>query len=131
MALSGKRGDVKVDGSTFLKATEWSCNLSQEALECTNKGSAGWREYVEGLLGCEFSLTANWDAVINDGNPPFPISNQGAEVVFYIDAADGSNIGTVTFDAIFETFEISSATSGIVTYSVSGKANGPVTYAIA
>ena len=110
-AISGKTGTV--DGATTGEITQWNVNVSQELLDATSFGSAGWREFILGLQGATGTLESLQEFT---GGATLTLDN----------SAGGSSItGNVLFGDDIHTNE----TAGIRSYSHTFTFTGEVTVA--
>jgi len=59
--ISGKAGEVTIDGTTVAGIKEWTLDISADALETTDLGDSGHRTYIAGLDGWSGSFTGPRD----------------------------------------------------------------------
>lgn len=49
--ISGKAGEVRVAGATVSGIRDWTISYEGDAIEVTDFGDSGWRNYILGLTG--------------------------------------------------------------------------------
>lgn len=59
--FAGRGGSLRVGTTTVAEIKSWSLEISADNIDVTNFGSAGWKEYVQGLKEWSGSAEANWD----------------------------------------------------------------------
>ena len=62
MAIKGYQGSITVASGAMGNAKAWSLDISQETVDTTDFGSAGWKESVATLNSWSGSVTAIFDA---------------------------------------------------------------------
>src|SRR6266550_5050884 len=67
--LSGKSGDIKINGTALL-CTEWDVTVSADELETTNKGSGGNQDFILGITRAEGTFKAAWYLDLGGSNVP-------------------------------------------------------------
>lgn len=108
MAISGKNGTVNGSGATI---TSWTINIETDMLDCTDMGSDGYREFVEGLKGATGTLVAN------------ERFTGGATVAL----ANASN--TYSGSVLFNSEAVETPVDGLVTYTHGITFTGSITVA--
>jgi len=118
--ISGKSGILVLGANTRLGATNIAWNPIRDLPEASGMDSAGTKQYVDGMIGATFSLTAHADTVAA-GIPPSV--QTGGAIAFRIDI-DGVPTrrysGTCRMSACGVTIDM----AGTVDYAVEATVEG-------
>jgi len=122
VALSGKSGTLTGDGACG--ATEiknWKVSVKIAALDATSMASAGWEEFIVGLMGASGSFTAIGVS---------PLAGAIAQTVAATISLKTNTAGiTVSGKCIVETAEVGADVGGVVSYDCTFKFTGVVSVA--
>jgi|SRR6516164_4294916 hypothetical protein len=128
MSISGKARSAKgaraVVGSTILNYSEWNVELKGDDLDTTNFESQGFEQGIIGIIGCNWSLKAPWDAAQNGYDDP-PGFYPRPDLVNF-------KVFTNVADNVFWLFPLSRVLSAklnapvraLVDWNVDGRSNG-------
>jgi hypothetical protein len=104
-AIAGYGGSLT--GPTGItEVTQWKASISTEKLDATNMGSAGWKEYIPGLIGMEGSCTCQGTAIPSRGLAACALTTNGGPTFsgsVFVDKVD-INVpveGKVSYDVSF------------------------------
>ncbi len=61
MALAGKGATIKVGTAVITEMENWKLDIGGNTLETTNFGSAGWKQFIQGLKEWSGSCEGNWN----------------------------------------------------------------------
>lgn len=119
-AVSAKNAKVRI-GATVLYAAKWTVSNKGQKLDRTNFESAGYGEYVGGILDADVTIEGPY----NVGDGPIAVAPPGTSistVKLYLNDTTGV---FWSFPSLYvETFEVSAEVRGLVTLKITGSGNG-------
>ncbi len=116
--ISGKSGKVEAP-SVIAGIKSWTCDYTGDALESTDFGSSGKKEYVGGLTGWSGSFEGNYS-----GEAPIAPLTEVALKLY----VDGTKY--VTGQALITGFHITTPVDGLVTISYDFQGTGALTLSL-
>ena len=130
MAIKGYQGSITVAAGAMGNAKAWSLDISQETVDTTDFGSAGWKESVSTLNSWSGSLTAIFDA---SGTAEGALQTgliAGSVVALVLQMGDGTGSYDVyTGNAHITGQSVSNDVNGIVEVSFNFEGTGALTIA--
>lgn len=116
-ALAGKSGSVSGAGAnSATEITGWSVNVQSDALEATSTASAGYREFINGLIGATGTFTCI-------GVKP-TVSTVNTNSISLLTASGGTTISGL---CIITSVDYASEVAGVVTFTANFTFTGPIT----
>lgn len=132
MAIKGYSGSCTVGGSAVTEAKAWSLDVTQETVDTTNFGSAGWKESVPTLKAWSGSITVIYDGGDDTGQASLIAGvTSGSEVAVEL-VTSASGLGTsekFSGNAIITSMPITNDVNGIIEVSFSFEGSGALTQA--
>ena len=130
MAIKGYDGSVTVAAGAMGNAKAWSLDISQETVDTTDFGSAGWKESVSTLNSWSGSITAIFDA---SGTAEGALQTgliAGSVVALALQMGDGTGSYDVyTGNAHITSQGVSNDVNGIVEVTFNFEGTGALTIA--
>jgi len=130
MAIKGYDGSVTVAAGAMGNAKAWSLDISQETVDTTDFGSAGWKESVSTLNSWSGSITAIFDA---SGTAEGALQTSliaGSVVALALQMGDGTGSYDVyTGNANITSQGVSNDVNGIVEVTFNFEGTGALTIA--
>ena len=130
MAIKGYDGSVTVAAGAMGNAKAWSLDISQETVDITDFGSAGWKESVSTLNSWSGSITAIFDA---SGTAEGALQTgliAGSVVALALQMGDGTGSYDVyTGNANITSQGVSNDVNGIVEVTFNFEGTGALTIA--
>ncbi len=122
----GKNGSAKI-GTTVLKILSWSAEDTSELEISTNTTSSGHNERTAGCDGLAFTIEAQWDATTGPIDATIVLI-PGTEITsLFLGVGGSSTNGYTAATAIIEKLSSKMAVKNVVTWTVSGYAQGAFT----
>jgi len=130
MAIKGYQGSVTVAAGAMGNAKAWSLDISQETVDITDFGSAGWKESVATLNAWSGSITAIFDASGTAEGALQTGLTAGSVVALALQMGDGTGSYDVyTGNANITSQSVSNDVNGIVEVTFNFEGTGALTIA--
>ena len=130
MAIKGYDGSVTVAAGAMGNAKAWSLDISQETVDTTDFGSAGWKESVSTLNSWSGSITAIFDASGTAEGALQTSLTAGSVVALALQMGDGTGSYDVyTGNANITSQSVSNDVNGIVEVTFNFEGTGALTIA--
>ena len=130
MAIKGYEGSVTVAAGAMGNAKAWSLDISQETVDITDFGSAGWKESVSTLNSWSGSITAIFDASGTAEGALQTSLTAGSVVALALQMGDGTGSYDVyTGNANITSQSVSNDVNGIVEVTFNFEGTGALTIA--
>lgn len=116
--ISGKTGKVRYGGgATVLKVKKWSATYKGQKLDVTNSESAGFGEYIGGILDLDFTIEGDYNL---DSPLAFfaPGTVQANNVTMYLN--DTTGVKWIITTPYIESFENTTDVRGLVSFKIVG-----------
>lgn len=128
----GRTGRVFINGIE-LCVTNWELTITAQEEDTTSSCSAGYEEFEYGVTGAQFTLDADWDITKNiHSDPPNLVPGDVIDTLkLYVHSDSGTGLEDgpyYSFAAGVGSIRITTPAKGKVTYSISGRSRGAITY---
>ena len=121
--ITGKAGSITVGSANELLFRSWSIDYSQDAVEVTNYGSSGAREYAVGLTSWSGSAEGFVDGTTT------PVLDSAITSATFLDATDTTNGIQWTGNVIVTGMSFNPAVDGASTANITFQGTGALTIA--
>ena len=132
MAIKGYSGSCTVGGTAVAEAKAWSLDVSQETVDTTNFGSAGWKESTPTLKSWSGSITVLFDGGADAGQAGLiagVTSGTTVALELNVSATGAGTSEKFSGSAVVTNMPISNDVNGIVEVSFSFEGTGALTQA--
>ena len=130
MAIKGYSGSCTVGGTAVGEAKAWSLDVSQETVDTTNFGSAGWKESEATLKSWSGSITVLFDGGADAGQAALitgVTSGSSVAVVLSTAATGAGTSEKFSGDVLVTSMPITNDVNGIIEVSFSFEGTGALT----
>ncbi len=115
--FSGKGGSVAHNSVTYC-AKSWSLDLDDSIVDVTNMTSGGWKEFISGIRGAQFSYELVFDPTLAALTPGQTLTNLTLGI--------NSSYKVTISSGIVSKVRPSTSTEGAAMLSINGSATGVV-----
>lgn len=124
--FAGKAGKVMVGTTQVAEITSWSLDIGADAIDVTNFGSSGWKEFVAGLKEWSGSFEGSWDMTDTNGQQALQSALTGGTTVtlkLYVD--DQKNYSGT---ALIKALGVEASVDDVVKATFEFQGTGALTY---